>query len=451
MRIFISYRREDSAGYAGRMYDTLRERFGQRSVFIDVDGIRPGDDFADAIGRTLRQCDVLLAVIGPHWTQATDAEGRPRLFNEGDFVRLEIESALAIDLRIVPVLVGRARMPDRSVVPESMWPILRRHATELNDVGWNDDLRALIEALPPVPSTAESRAGPSPIPSRRRQPSAIVPTRRRSPSGRRKVLTILGLAAALVVTLGIVLVGDRQAAGPDGVAMSTVPPPTPSVATPAADPSPSETEPAGSPRAAATRFAPAPTPPEGRSSGVADPDRSSPHTLEPAGVTTPAPPGAANAPPPPTARSGGEEVPASSPGAETAPSGAELVEEAVARLPVTAERALEGYGAHLAADGEESTAEERLYALIERFHEDADELTVEYRRASGRGFLRRLGVRQGNVAPERWQAVAARLSRLEALAAEIDHERLGGAFDEQTAGAWSEAQDDLRRIIAGLR
>ncbi|HYN06980.1 MAG TPA: toll/interleukin-1 receptor domain-containing protein [Vicinamibacterales bacterium] len=112
-RIFISYRREDTAGYAGRVYDGLQRRFGPENVFMDVDSLRPGDDFVEAIGRTLDQCDVMLAIIGPRWLAVTDKQGTPRLFDEGDFVRIEIQSALEKRLRTVPILVGRASVPRR--------------------------------------------------------------------------------------------------------------------------------------------------------------------------------------------------------------------------------------------------------------------------------------------------------------------------------------------------
>jgi TIR domain len=87
--IFISYRRQDTGDFAGRLYDRLTHRFGQERVFIDVDAIEPGVDFAEAINQAVDTCEVLLAVIGPGWVTATSSDGRRRLDDPDDFVRLE--------------------------------------------------------------------------------------------------------------------------------------------------------------------------------------------------------------------------------------------------------------------------------------------------------------------------------------------------------------------------
>src|SRR5215471_14118111 len=93
--VFISYRREDSAGYSGRIYDHFRDRFGENNVFIDVDTILPGEDFVDVIEQKVASCDALVAVIGPHWSTSADESGTRRIDNPHDFVRLEIAAALA--------------------------------------------------------------------------------------------------------------------------------------------------------------------------------------------------------------------------------------------------------------------------------------------------------------------------------------------------------------------
>src|SRR3954463_10334202 len=98
--IFLCYRREDSGGHAGRIYDRLTQHFGSRQpIFIDVDSVDPGVDFVDAIQQTVASCDVLIAVIGRNWVTATDDEGRRRLEDPQDFVRLEIEAALERNIR----------------------------------------------------------------------------------------------------------------------------------------------------------------------------------------------------------------------------------------------------------------------------------------------------------------------------------------------------------------
>src|SRR5215469_12903638 len=118
--IFVSYRRQESAHLAGRLYDRLADRFGEGQVFIDVDAIEPGVDFAEEINRAVANCHVLLAVIGPTWLTATDERGRRRLDDPHDIVRLEIEAALARDVRVIPILVEGAAMPGRDDLPESL-------------------------------------------------------------------------------------------------------------------------------------------------------------------------------------------------------------------------------------------------------------------------------------------------------------------------------------------
>jgi hypothetical protein len=113
-RVFISYRRGDAAYPAGRLFDRLVDRFGAGRVFEDVDSIEPGDDFAEVITATVESCAVLLAVIGPHWLAAAGQDGRRRLDDPEDFVRLEIEAALARGVRVIPVLVDGLNCRARS-------------------------------------------------------------------------------------------------------------------------------------------------------------------------------------------------------------------------------------------------------------------------------------------------------------------------------------------------
>ena len=117
--IFVSYRRQESAHLAGRLYDRLTDRFGEGQVFIDVNAIEPGVDFAEEISRAVAACQVLLAVIGPDWLMAVDERGRRRLDNPDDLVRLEIEAALARHVRVIPILVEGAVMPGQEDLPES--------------------------------------------------------------------------------------------------------------------------------------------------------------------------------------------------------------------------------------------------------------------------------------------------------------------------------------------
>ena len=147
MRIFISYRRDDSAGEAGRLYDALSARFGSESVFLDVDAIPPGEDFIDLLERTVASATVMLVVIGPTWLGSISGDGRPRLDNPDDFVRAEIEAALKNRLRIVPVLVGGAPIPLPSTLPQSLAPLVRFNAVELRHSTFRADVSHLVSAL----------------------------------------------------------------------------------------------------------------------------------------------------------------------------------------------------------------------------------------------------------------------------------------------------------------
>ena len=163
--IFISYRRQDSQSAAGRLADDLKEDLPQATVFRDVETIAPGVDFAAAIERALHDCDVLLAVIGPRWLGATDAAGQRRLDNPGDYTRIEIATALKRrDVRVIPILVEGATMPEARDLPEDLQALARRNALELTDGRWRYDVSRLAETvaealgLPAKTAPARSRS-----------------------------------------------------------------------------------------------------------------------------------------------------------------------------------------------------------------------------------------------------------------------------------------------------
>jgi hypothetical protein len=145
--IFISYRRDDSEGEAGRLFDDLVRAYGDDSVFMDVSAIAPGLDFRQAIDDNVATCGVLLAVIGPTWATVADVEGHRRLDNANDFVRLEIASALHRKIPVIPVLVHDARMPALDALPDDLKELRYRNSVELTHARWNSDVALLTAAL----------------------------------------------------------------------------------------------------------------------------------------------------------------------------------------------------------------------------------------------------------------------------------------------------------------
>jgi hypothetical protein len=147
MNIFLSYRRDDSAGHAGRLTDVLEAALGDEAVFQDVEAIAPGTDFVDAIDKAIGRCQAVLVLIGPDWIGARDAQGNRRLDSDSDFVRLEIVRALERGIRVVPVLVGGAKMPSQVELPPPLRPLARLQAFEISDGRWAYDTGQLITAL----------------------------------------------------------------------------------------------------------------------------------------------------------------------------------------------------------------------------------------------------------------------------------------------------------------
>jgi predicted ATPase len=146
-RVFLSYRRQDSAGHAGRLADHLLDRFGAGSVFMDVESISAGVEFTQAIEHAIGDSDAVLVVIGPGWLEAVGPDGRRRLDDSSDFVRREIEASLRSDTRVIPVIVGGASMPSEDRLPAQIADLARRNAVELQDRRWREDVDALVDVL----------------------------------------------------------------------------------------------------------------------------------------------------------------------------------------------------------------------------------------------------------------------------------------------------------------
>lgn len=146
-RVFMSYRRDDSAGHSGRIYDRLIERLGTEAVFIDVEKIPPGSYFEKVLVARMHAAESVLVIIAPGWLDATNADGQRRLDLPDDFVRREIEMGLALHKRMIPVLVGGAGMPMRAALPESLQALAGLNAVVINHASFERDIDALAEIL----------------------------------------------------------------------------------------------------------------------------------------------------------------------------------------------------------------------------------------------------------------------------------------------------------------
>ena len=147
-KIFLSYRREDSADATGRIYDHLAERYERTSIFKDVDSIPFGVDFRKHLRTVIETCEVVLVIIGDRWLMIPDGSGQRRLDDPADFVRIEVESALQRDIPIVPVLVNGATMPRPQDLPEAMQELAYRNGLPVrHDPDFHNDLERLVKSL----------------------------------------------------------------------------------------------------------------------------------------------------------------------------------------------------------------------------------------------------------------------------------------------------------------
>jgi tetratricopeptide (TPR) repeat protein len=154
--VFISYRRADASGFAGRLHDSLTARFGPDRVFRDIDSIEPGTDFAERIDSSLTECGAFVVVIGKEWV--VDSAGRRRLDDPDDWVRRELEAALGrTDVLVVPALVEDAHMPAAADLPESLWPLVALQGLSISDSRWDYDVKRLTDVIDLATSTRGSR------------------------------------------------------------------------------------------------------------------------------------------------------------------------------------------------------------------------------------------------------------------------------------------------------
>jgi hypothetical protein len=188
--IFLSYRREDSEGQAGRLYDDLVAAFGSDSVFMDVAAIQPGRDFRKSIDQSLNSCGVFLSLIGKNWLTAKDAAGQRRLDDPADFVRIETGAALKRDIPVIPVLVQGALAPKPDQLPDDLKELAFRNAVELTHARWDSDIQVLLKALRPL----ISQPGLKPEPERLQRGSKLG-----------VIKSLAAIAVLLVIGIGLAL------------------------------------------------------------------------------------------------------------------------------------------------------------------------------------------------------------------------------------------------------
>jgi hypothetical protein len=163
--IFISYRRSDTRQAAGRLTDDLAQRLPAVAVFRDVDSIDPGLNFVNALDGALTSCAVMLVLIGPGWLGERGSSRDKRIFDPGDWIRTEVATALERGIRVIPVLIDGAPLPEVSALPQELHSLVQRQAFELSDARWKSDLQRLVQVLakvlrlPPEPAASNAEGG----------------------------------------------------------------------------------------------------------------------------------------------------------------------------------------------------------------------------------------------------------------------------------------------------
>ncbi len=185
VQVFLSYRRSDAGGHAGRLAETLVSRIGRHRVVVDV-AAAGGEAPAVAVDRALARCDALLAVIGPGWLRAAGPAGLRRLFQPDDYVHVELARALQLGVPVVPVLVGGTAVPAAADLPPDLRGIARQPAVTLRDATWHEDVAALLRRVGELRADAENVARPG----------------RHARGGRRPAIVVAALVAVVVLVGG---------------------------------------------------------------------------------------------------------------------------------------------------------------------------------------------------------------------------------------------------------
>lgn len=210
-KVFISYRRSDAGFATDRLYEELKRHVADptENIFLDIDAIPPGLDFVDHIAGKVAQCDVLLAVIGPHWLTAKDEQGRRRIEQDDDFVRIEIASALARDVRVVPVLLDAEPMPTAAALPPDIQALARRQGVRVSRERFAEDVGKLAAELGLSGDAPKTPAAPAPPPA-----SPSVKGRVKSTWSERAPFSYLSLNIAALLLAGPIAamaLGHRRA------------------------------------------------------------------------------------------------------------------------------------------------------------------------------------------------------------------------------------------------
>src|SRR5262245_39460817 len=198
-KIFISYRREDSAGYAGRVRDRLVDKLGTR-IFMDVDNIPLGTNFVKTLQEEVGTCSALLAVIGEDWRDIRDKNGRRRLDNPNDSVRVEIGTALQRGIPVIPILLEGTVIPSPDQLPEDLEELSLRNGINVHHASFQADMDRLIQGL-----KRQSQRG-----NWRDQFAALRPTRR----GMLATFAATGAAAVGVGAYKVLMVKEVPSATP---------------------------------------------------------------------------------------------------------------------------------------------------------------------------------------------------------------------------------------------
>jgi hypothetical protein len=234
-RIFISYRHTDSAAYAGRLYDRLKASYGDEQIFRDLD-MDYGIDFVERIEVTISACAVMVVVIGPGWLNARDEAGNRRLDDPDDYVRVEVGSALERSIRVIPVLVGDAKMPVKTDLPDALSALTRRNALKISDDRWDYDVSRLMQTVDTVLQDREAKIAEQPAPTDEPSTSVVVqpppsptpetpePERKSIPppateKGTHRQRAVIAAAAAAVV-VAVVVIAVAAGGGGDGAGSS---------------------------------------------------------------------------------------------------------------------------------------------------------------------------------------------------------------------------------------